>query len=686
MLPADFLSRLEALAGPANLIADPAGCYAYGYDNSRKVFPPQAVAFATSTETVRDIVLLCKQYRIPLVPRGRGTGTTGASVAERGGVVLSLERMRRIVAVDPANRVIVAEPGVLNQEIQDAARPHGFFWPPDPSSAAYCSIGGNLATCAGGPHAVKYGVTRDHVLGLTAVTGKGEIVRTGCYTTKGVVGYDLTRLLIGSEGTLAVVTQATLKLTPLPAAVGGVVAHYRDIGGCAAAIAAIMAQPALPSALEFLDHASLELIRGRHPGLLPAETRALLMIEVDGSATKVAARLRPHRRGVQQRRADPGRSRRRPQSAVGGAQSLVAAIARHRAEENQRGRGGAGVAPAGTARGPGRISAKYRVANANFGHAGNGNIHVNLLVDPDDRDEMQRAEACLDEVFALVLRLGGSLSGEHGVGRESGPSCRAKICNENSLQCDSCDQWWHFRCSQIPEALIKKMVDDPASTFKCPGCLAESRPSQGPWRRVKVLGSLLGDEEDLERRMQLAAVAFRQHFCIWPRRAFISLHRRMRLYNAFVLPVLLYNVGALGMSKCMEEKVDAFHRKQLRYITGNFWPKVIANDKLYRLTGSRPISSIARERRWALFGHVCRLAEDAPARMAMFSFFRAAEFLFRKRGRPVSCLYRTLSLDLERSFDRHRRVLKNMKDLTDLTELARNRIRWARFVEAVCLV
>lgn len=421
MLPADFLSRLEALAGSANLIADPAGCYAYGYDNSRKVFPPQAVAFATTTETVRDIVLLCNQYRIPLVPRGRGTGTTGASVAERGGVVLSLERMRRIVAVDPANRVIVAEPGVLNREIQDAARPHGFFWPPDPSSAAYCSIGGNLATCAGGPHAVKYGVTRDHVLGLTAVTGKGDVVRTGCYTTKGVVGYDLTRLLIGSEGTLAVVTQATLKLSPLPAAVGGVVAHYRDIAGCAAAIAAIMAQPALPSALEFLDQASLELIRGRHPGLLPAETRALLMIEVDGSATEVAAacsRIAEACGNAGLIRAEAVADLNALWAARKALSPLLRDIAPKKINEDV-------VVPVSRLPellgGLGELSAKYRVANANFGHAGNGNIHVNLLVDPDDAEQMQRAEACLDEVFTLVLRLGGSLSGEHGVGREKRP-------------------------------------------------------------------------------------------------------------------------------------------------------------------------------------------------------------------------------------------------------------------------
>ena len=427
MVNPEFLTRLGAIAGAGNLLTDAASCLVYGYDNSRKIFPPEAVAFATTTAAVQQIILLCNEFNVPLTPRGRGTGTAGASIPEQGGVALSLERMRRIVAVDPANRVLVCEPGVLNQEVQDAARPHGFFWPPDPSSAPYCSIGGNLATCAGGPHAVKYGVTRDHVLGLTAVTGKGEIIRTGCYTTKGVVGYDLTRLLIGSEGTLAIITEATLKLTPLPAAVGGLTAHYRDIASCAAAIAAIMAQPALPSALEFLDQASLQLIRARHPGLLPEETRALLMIEVDGSASEVQASAEAIRATCANDgliRAELAPDLKALWAARKALSPLLRDIAPKKINEDV-------VVPVSRLpellQGLAELSAKHGIANANFGHAGNGNIHVNLLVNPDDPDQMQRADACLDEIFTLVLRLDGTLSGEHGVGREKRPFVAREI-------------------------------------------------------------------------------------------------------------------------------------------------------------------------------------------------------------------------------------------------------------------
>ncbi|MCH6584822.1 MAG: FAD-binding protein [Proteobacteria bacterium] len=418
MLTTDFLTQLQFLLPPDRLYTDPVDCYAYAYDNSQKIYPPDVVAFPLTSDEVQAIVVLCNIHKIPLTPRGRGTGTVGGSLPEQGGIALSLERMLRIIVVDPVNRVIVAEPGVLNQTVQNAAKPHGFFWPPDPSSAAYSSIGGNLATSAGGPHAVKYGTTRDHVLGVKAVTGKGEAIEAGCYTTKGVVGYDLTRLLIGSEGTLAVITEATLKLTPLPQAIGGLIAHFRDAASCAAAVVSIMSLPQIPSALEFLDAGSLNLIRGRSPNMLPADTGAMLMIEVDGSPREItdssAVILSACRNEglLQAEQVSDATNLWQMRKALS---QLLRDIAPKKINEDV-------VVPVTTLpeflNGLAQLSSKYQVTNVNFGHAGNGNIHVNLLVNPDNIDEMARAEKCLNEVFDLVIRLNGTLSGEHGIGRE----------------------------------------------------------------------------------------------------------------------------------------------------------------------------------------------------------------------------------------------------------------------------
>ena len=413
-----FLTQLRSLLSPDQIYTDPVDCYAYAYDNSQKIYPPDIVVFPLTSNEVQAIILLCNRHKISLTPRGRGTGTAGGSIPEKGGVALSLERMLGIIAVDPANRVIVTEPGVLNQTVQDMVKPHGFFWPPDPSSAAYSSIGGNLATSAGGPHAVKYGTTRDHVLGMKAVTGKGEEIKTGCYTTKGVVGYDLTRLLIGSEGTLAVITEATLKLTPLPQNIGGLVAHFRDASSCVAAIVSIMSLPQVPSALEFLDTGSLNLIRSRSPRMLPDDSAAMLMIEVDGSSheineTSTAILTACQNEGLLEAKCVSDTvnlwQMRKALS------PLLRDIAPKKINEDV-------VVPVSTLpeflNGLAKISSQYQVSNVNFGHAGNGNIHVNLLVDPDNAEEMNRAEKCLNEIFDLVIGLNGTLSGEHGIGRE----------------------------------------------------------------------------------------------------------------------------------------------------------------------------------------------------------------------------------------------------------------------------
>jgi D-lactate dehydrogenase len=416
-----LLDLLREILDKDGLLTDPADCWPYGSDNSRRHHPPQAVVRPNSARQVVEIVAACNRWKTPLVARGFGTGTAGAAVPIAGGVVLSCERLDRIIEIDPANRLAVVEPGVTNEALQQALKPHGFFWPPDPTSAAVCSVGGNLACNSAGPRAVKYGTTRDNVLGLSAVTGTGELIHTGVRTTKGVVGLDLTRLLIGSEGTLAVITEATLKLTPLPQAKRAIRAVYASVEAAAAAVAKIMAQPVTPCALEFMDDRCLALIKGHASVDLPEGAAAMLMIEVDGQADQVAS----------------------AQTAVMAAAEVEGAIevrgAANQAEADQLWAARKALSPAQRKVAPKKINedvvvpvsrlpeligglrqlaARHAIIIVNFGHAGNGNIHVNLLIDPDDPIQLKSAHACLDEVFTLVLSLGGTLSGEHGIGLE----------------------------------------------------------------------------------------------------------------------------------------------------------------------------------------------------------------------------------------------------------------------------
>ncbi|MDM7322997.1 MAG: FAD-linked oxidase C-terminal domain-containing protein [Gammaproteobacteria bacterium] len=421
MLDPAQLRALRTAAGADHISTEPATLWAYGMDNSRRHAPPDAVVYATGHDQVREVVRTCYAHRIPLIARGRGTGTTGATVPIHGGVVLSFERMNHILEVNPDDRLMVVEPGVTNSEVQAAAREHGFFWAPDPTSSPFCSVGGNLAYNSAGPRAVKYGTVRENVLSLRAITGQGEELRTGTRTTKGVVGYDLTRLLIGSEGTLAIITEATLKLTPLPEAIRTARALYADIGSAARAVARLMAQPVTPCALEFIDGAAMDMIRGHTDTDLPRQARAMLMIEVDGPAACLESAITTIRQAAEvdglldwreAREAHEVESLWSTRKALSPA---LRKVAPKKINEDV-------VVPVSRIpeliEGLERLSAAHRIPIINFGHAGNGNIHVNLLLDPDGPGELARAHACLDEVFTLVLALGGTLSGEHGVGLE----------------------------------------------------------------------------------------------------------------------------------------------------------------------------------------------------------------------------------------------------------------------------
>ncbi|NVZ10838.1 FAD-binding protein [Allochromatium humboldtianum] len=420
-LTAGLRAELARIAGADALLTDPADCWPYGYDNSRRQALPQAVVFARDEDQVAALVRLCAQAGLPLIARGLGTGTTGATVPDRGGVVLSFERMDQIKRIEPGDRLAVVEPGVTNARLQQAIAAAGFFWPPDPTSAATCTIGGNLAYNSAGPRAVKYGTPRENTLGLRAVSGTGEVFHTGVLTTKGVVGYDLTRLIIGSEGTLALVTEATLKLTPLPEAKRTLRATYTDIHSAALAVSAIMAQPVTPCALEIMDGSAIEMVSRYSELDLPDGAGALLMIEVDGPA----ACIQEAQRAVGEAARVSGLLELRlaetadEVAALWKTRKALSPALRHIAPKKINEDVVVPVSHMGAfIDGLEQLARETGIRIVNFGHAGNGNIHVNLLIDPDDAEEVARAAHCLDAVFALVLRLDGTLSGEHGVGLE----------------------------------------------------------------------------------------------------------------------------------------------------------------------------------------------------------------------------------------------------------------------------
>ncbi|MDD3762254.1 MAG: FAD-linked oxidase C-terminal domain-containing protein [Nevskiales bacterium] len=420
-LPGAAAARLRQAVDPRCVFTDPGDCLAYGYDNSKRMALPQAVVLAQSHEDVVAVVEVCNEFALPLVVRGRGTNTTGATVPIRGGVVLSMERMNRILDCSPGDRLLRCEGGALNGDVQAEAGRHGLFWAPDPTSLAYATVGGNIGCCAGGPRAVKYGTVRENVLGLRAVSGAGATLKTGCTTTKGVVGYDLTRLLVGSEGTLAIVTEATLRLLPKPEVVRTVRACYGSVGAAAQAVARIMGQPETPAALEFMDGDAVQLAEAYRPTGVPAGTGALLLIEVDGSAASVDAALR----AVAAAADGDGLVELRTAADADEIEALWACrkalspslrkIAPKKVNEDV-------CVPVTRipelVDGLAALSRKHGVRIVNFGHAGNGNMHTNLLADPDDPAQMQAVHACLHDVFRLVLDLEGTLSGEHGVGIE----------------------------------------------------------------------------------------------------------------------------------------------------------------------------------------------------------------------------------------------------------------------------
>ncbi len=422
MLSQRALAAFRSALGPDRVFDDTPTLALYAHDETPHHIEPDAVLFPASHEHVLALVRIAVEHRIALTPRGAGSGNVGGALPSPGSVVVSFECMRRVLEFDPDNRFIVVEPGVVTEDIDRIARDAGLFYPPDPGSSAYCRIGGNLAMNAGGPRAVKYGVTRDFVLGLRAVTGSGQEIRTGCRTTKGVTGYDLTRLLVGSEGTLALITEATLKLLPAPEAVATLRVCYASNRAALDAVSRIMHQAVVPCALEFMDHRSIEAIRPTGAADdLPHGTRALLMVEADGVTQDLPRQIA----ALEQALTGEGLLGMRSAFALEDIKRLWAArkslslavkrIAPLKMNEDV-------VVPVSQLADfvdfIDQTAHTHQLAVVSFGHAGNGNLHINFMVHPQDKDEMARAHIALEALMHRVLALGGTLSGEHGIGTE----------------------------------------------------------------------------------------------------------------------------------------------------------------------------------------------------------------------------------------------------------------------------
>jgi len=413
------LSRLKRLLPAGEFSCDPAVLHQYAGDKWFAAHNPDAVVRPRSTESVARVLRFAHQHRIPVTPRGAGHGYVGGCVPLRGGIVLALERMSRIKEINPRDFVAVVQPGVVTQKLQDAVERRGLFYPPDPASRKESFIGGNIVTNAGGPRCLKYGVTRDYVLGLEVVLADGTVLRLGGRTHKNKTGFELHRLFVGSEGLLGVVTEATLKLLPLPPYRACLAVGFESMRSAVRALHAILGAGFLPAALELADAFTLAAAyrRTRSPRLQGC--RAHLIVELDGQERSVRGEVRTLRQIVQ---------RQKPlfvEVGLGADQCEAVWQIRREFSYALRDTGLTKlnedvVVPRGRLEDlfafAARLQRKHGLAVACFGHAGDGNIHTNVMVDLKQPGAQAKSETALDELFQQVLAWGGSITGEHGIG------------------------------------------------------------------------------------------------------------------------------------------------------------------------------------------------------------------------------------------------------------------------------
>jgi glycolate oxidase len=417
------IREIQALVGGDNVLTRWEERFCYAYDATvDEAHVPEVVVFPGSALEVSQILQLANRHRFPVTPRGTGTGRTGGAVPVAGGMVLVLTRLNRILEINPDDLVAVVEPGVITGQLKSAAEEYGLYYPPDPGSADYCTIGGNVAEGAGGAVAVQYGVTRDYVLGLTVVLPTGEIMEAGTRTMKGVVGYDLTHLFLGSEGTLGVITRIILRLVPKPATRQTLAALFPDLESAARAVSSILRNRLAPTALEFMDSTTLACVREMLPFKVPRQMAALLLVAVDGHPRDVTERAGRMARFCREQGARPVIQAKDPQAAERLWQARRAIspatfkVKPHKVSED------VAVPLSAIPRlvaGVQQIAQQHGLPILCYGHAGDGNIHINVMYDTPQ--EVSRVNEAVAEIFILVRRLEGTLSGEHGVGLTKAP-------------------------------------------------------------------------------------------------------------------------------------------------------------------------------------------------------------------------------------------------------------------------
>ncbi|MGQ9586192.1 MAG: FAD-binding oxidoreductase [Anaerolineae bacterium] len=420
MLETAILKELEQIVGKKHVLTSLEDLIAYSYDSTFAECRPEAVASPASTEEVSAVMQVAHAHRIPVVPRGMGSGLAAGSVPFAGGLVLNLTRLNRILEIDEANMVGVAEAGVVTADFQAEVETRGLFYPPDPSSINHSTLGGNAACDAGGPRCLKYGVTSDYVLGLRVVLADGRVLRCGGKAIKNVTGYNLTQLFIGSEGTLGVITELTLRLIAKPVAVRTATAVFPRLEDASNTVNRILTGGIVPATLELMDNTTIRTIEAYlHMGL-PTEAEAILILEADGTdlgtverEIEAIARICREQGASEVRvaaneaeRAELWRARR----------SVGPSLARVRPNKLGEDISVPRSAIPEAVRRIRAISQKYNLPIAVFGHAGDGNLHPNILFDKRDPEEWERVEQATREIFATALGLGGTLTGEHGVG------------------------------------------------------------------------------------------------------------------------------------------------------------------------------------------------------------------------------------------------------------------------------